>query len=239
MSLLTPFGYLDIQLTIKYLIITHYLACWGLLCTSFLFVKALLKVSNQFPVSWFRFVILMCWMYVNRWLRGFSFCESVITALFGNFVLHDWGLHIYMNYAFELWVEAFTVFETSASTLGFHRLPSHGYRAMELAHGDGQIFGDFIQMKTFLFRCKRIIRNPRGLMTKLRARQGGPVRDDIVTVMILFYLLQIYGCIVDWRPVRHRLYVVSILFTLSWVSLKNLFALHALVRGTKQLCFFP
>ncbi|KAJ8448425.1 LOW QUALITY PROTEIN: hypothetical protein Cgig2_022053 [Carnegiea gigantea] len=57
--------------------------------------------------------------------------------------------------------------------------------------------------------------------------------------MILFYLLQIHGCIVDWRPVRNRLYVVSILFTLLWVSLKNLFALHALVRGTKQLYFFP
>ena len=94
-------------------------------------------------------------------------------------------------------------------------------------------------MKTFLFRCKRIVPNPGGLMAKLRARQGGPVRDGIVTMMILFYLLQIYGCIVDWRPVRSRLYLVSILFTLLWVSLKNLFALHALVRGTKQLCFFP
>ena len=75
--------------------------------------------------------------YVNRWLRGFSFYESVVTTLFGNLVLHDWGLNIYMNYTFELWVEAYTVFENSASAPGFHWLPSHGYRALELAHGIG------------------------------------------------------------------------------------------------------
>ncbi|KAJ8425671.1 hypothetical protein Cgig2_015339 [Carnegiea gigantea] len=108
---------------------------------------------------------------------------------------------------YAMQVKAFTVFENSASAPGFHWLPSHVYRAMELAHGAGQIFRDFIQMKTFLFRCKGIIPNPGGLMTKLRARQGGPVRDGIVIVMILFYLLQIYGCIVDWRPVRSRFYI--------------------------------
>ncbi|KAJ8441844.1 hypothetical protein Cgig2_021534 [Carnegiea gigantea] len=97
---------------------------------------------------------------------------------------------------------SYTVFENSTSAPDFHRLPSHGYRVMELAHGAGQIFRDFIRRKTTLFRCKRTIPNPGGLMTKLGARQGGPVRDDIVTVMILFYLLQMYGCIVDWRPVR-------------------------------------
>ena len=77
-------------------------------------------------------------------------------------------------------------------------------------------------------------------MTKLRARQGGPVRDDIVTVMILFYLLEIYGCIMDWRPVRSRLYVVSILFTLLWVSLKNLFAFSQCTgERNKAIMLFP
>ena len=91
MSLLTSSGYLDIQLKTKILKITHDLAFLGLLC--FLF-QALLKVFNQFSVNWFRFVILMCRMHVNVWLRGFSFCEFVVTILFGNFVQHDWHLNI-------------------------------------------------------------------------------------------------------------------------------------------------
>lgn len=51
--------------------------------------------------------------------------------------------------------------------------------ATKLPHGAGQIFRDFIQMKTFLFHCKRIVPNPGGLITNLRARQWGPVRDGI------------------------------------------------------------
>ena len=75
---------------------------------------------NLSLVSWFQFVTSVCWMLVNLWHPSLSTDELMVTILFGNFVQNYWGLKIFMNYAFEFWVEAYALSPRYEDLVGFY-----------------------------------------------------------------------------------------------------------------------
>lgn len=82
-------------------------------------------------------------MHVNLWLRGFSFYEFVVSILFGHFVQHDWGVSIYLNYAFKLWVEAYTLSPGYEESVGLYLSLTTSSRLCEV-YSSIQAFSAFV-----------------------------------------------------------------------------------------------
>lgn len=115
----SSFGYLGFNWIPKVWNLSTILPFWDCYATNVPSSK-LREGFNLSLVNWFQFLTSACWMLVNLRRLGLSIDELVVTILFGNFVQNDWGLKIFMNYASEFWVEAYTLSPCCEDLVGFY-----------------------------------------------------------------------------------------------------------------------